>query len=51
MSSSGSDAGPGQSLVKEYFGTNYPYINTKKDTVNAITGPIKRVIAPYNPFA
>ena len=41
----------GQPLDIEYYETNYPYINVKKNLLNNTMSKWKRAIAPYNPFS
>lgn len=41
----------GQPLDIEYYETNYPYINVRKNILNNTMSKWKRAIAPYNPFA
>lgn len=41
----------GQPLDFEYYETNYPYLNVKKNLLNNTLSKWRRAIAPYNPFA
>ncbi|CAK76571.1 unnamed protein product (macronuclear) [Paramecium tetraurelia] len=46
-----SDNPDGQPLDIEYYETNYPYLNVKKNLLNNTLSKWRRAIAPYNPFA
>lgn len=47
-----SDQNPdGNPVGYDFFETNYPYLNVKKNALNNYLGNWKRAIAPLNPFA
>lgn len=37
--------------MEDFYGTQYPYIDNKGGIVGKVLNPIRRVIAPVNPFA
>lgn len=41
----------GNPLGYDYFETNYPYLNVKKNALNNALTAWKKAIVPFNPFA
>lgn len=37
--------------MEDFYGTNYPYLDYKGGVVGSVLGPIRRLVAPINPFA